>query len=70
MSINYNVFDDFFGRRRNSSLPLSSSLDDASYRKLHTQYANEIGSKWGVGSVPTAKGFEKWLQKKVKDAER
>ena len=62
------VFMKFFGERgRGDSFPYTESLDDDSYNKLLTRYADEVGSKWG--SFPTMKGFEKWLQKQLKETD-
>ena len=61
------VFQDFFGRKHNADFPLSNSLDDDTYRVLTGKYTASISGKWGIGSIPTEKGFEEWLNKNIKE---
>lgn len=70
MSQNVDVFDVFFGRQHDNAFPYTESLDDDAYRKAHAKYVAEIGGKWGISSIPTKKGFEKWLQQQLVKEEK
>jgi hypothetical protein len=39
----------------------------ADYNTLWEKYTSEVVSKWGISSLPTEKGFSKWLQKQIEE---
>jgi len=64
----HSIFGDFFIRDKKSPPPTDEELKDLElYNKLWRMYFNEECSGWG--SWPTKGGFERWLQRKVREEE-
>lgn len=43
--------------------------DIALFNSLWTKYLDSIKGEWGIGSIPTDKGFTEWLQKQMNSKE-
>lgn len=72
MSINHkhSIFGDYLTGDV-KSIPVDeldgTLLEIEDYNALWRRYTNEILGKWGLGSIPTEKGFEEWLQRQLKE---
>jgi len=66
----YSIFGDYVLVNKNSSpvdIPDDILTELRDYNTLWSRYAKEISGKWGLGSIPTEKGFAEWLAKLTRE---
>lgn len=74
------VFSTFFGGPKPFKSGIQSKLpedvqqmleqDYELYRKLWSRYAKFVRGNWSMSRIPTLKGFEDWLLKRLKEEGR
>ena len=66
----HSVFGDYL-IRDTKTMPANelkeAQIKISDYNALWIRYVNETSSRFGVGGIPTEKGFSEWLNRMIKE---
>lgn len=59
----HSIFGDYLTGSPPDGELKEAQAEISDYNTLWSKYVSEISGEWGVGSLPTEKGFNEWVQR-------